>query len=181
LINISFYLLQGTVALVTGGASGLGRGTVERFVKQGAKVIVGDLPASKGKIVADELGEANAIFAPMDVCIYLNIIIIMYSCAISCQNIILIYGTEYIFTIFNVFFIRLFIRKKILISSSVISIHNGISSYRLDLLKISSYYFLDMNIMFPVNLFSDSLRKVIPAPNIDTYIDTRYYHVSLKY
>ncbi|KYQ47589.1 3-hydroxyacyl-CoA dehydrogenase type-2, partial [Trachymyrmex zeteki] len=60
-------LLQGTVALVTGGASGLGRGTVERFIKQGAKVIVGDLPASKGKTVADELGEANAVFAPMDV------------------------------------------------------------------------------------------------------------------
>ena len=69
MINISFYLLQGTVALVTGGASGLGRGTVERFIKQGAKVIVGDLPASKGKTVADELGEANAVFAPMDVCI----------------------------------------------------------------------------------------------------------------
>ncbi|KYM76734.1 3-hydroxyacyl-CoA dehydrogenase type-2 [Atta colombica] len=60
-------MLKGTVALVTGGASGLGRGTVERFVKQGAKVIVGDLPTSKGKIVADELGEANAMFAPMDV------------------------------------------------------------------------------------------------------------------
>ena len=72
MINISFYLLQGTVALVTGGASGLGRGTVERFVKQGAKVIIGDLPVSKGKTVADELGEANTVFAPMDVCINLN-------------------------------------------------------------------------------------------------------------
>ncbi|XP_018403715.1 PREDICTED: 3-hydroxyacyl-CoA dehydrogenase type-2 isoform X3 [Cyphomyrmex costatus] len=60
-------MLKGVVALVTGGASGLGRGTVERFVKQGAKVIVGDLPTSKGKTVADELGEANAVFAPMDV------------------------------------------------------------------------------------------------------------------
>ncbi|XP_024886021.1 3-hydroxyacyl-CoA dehydrogenase type-2 [Temnothorax curvispinosus] len=58
-------MLKGTVALVTGGASGLGRGTVERFVKQGAKVIIGDLPTSKGKTVADELGEANAVFAPM--------------------------------------------------------------------------------------------------------------------
>ncbi|XP_039305721.1 3-hydroxyacyl-CoA dehydrogenase type-2-like [Solenopsis invicta] len=60
-------MLKGTVALVTGGASGLGRGTVERFVKQGAKVIIGDLPVSKGKTMADELGEANAVFAPMDV------------------------------------------------------------------------------------------------------------------
>ncbi|EZA51054.1 3-hydroxyacyl-CoA dehydrogenase type-2 isoform X1 [Ooceraea biroi] len=60
-------MLKGTVALVTGGASGLGRGTVERFIKQGAKVVVGDLPASKGQSVASELGEANAMFAPMDV------------------------------------------------------------------------------------------------------------------
>jgi 3-hydroxyacyl-CoA dehydrogenase/3-hydroxy-2-methylbutyryl-CoA dehydrogenase len=60
-------MLKGTVALVTGGASGLGRGTVERLVKQGAKVVVGDLPTSKGKTVADELGEANAVFAPIDV------------------------------------------------------------------------------------------------------------------
>lgn len=63
------------MALVTGGASGLGRGTVERFVKQGAKVVLGDLPASKGKAVTDELGEANAVFAPMDVCIIVNMVI----------------------------------------------------------------------------------------------------------
>jgi 3-hydroxyacyl-CoA dehydrogenase/3-hydroxy-2-methylbutyryl-CoA dehydrogenase len=55
------------VALVTGGASGLGRGTVDRLVKQGARVVIGDLPASKGKSVADELGETNVLFAPMDV------------------------------------------------------------------------------------------------------------------
>lgn len=60
-------ILQGITALVTGGASGLGRGTVERFVKQGAKVVIADLPISKGKSVADELGETNAVFAPVDV------------------------------------------------------------------------------------------------------------------
>lgn len=70
------FLLQGTVALVTGGSSGLGRGTVERFVKQGAKVVIGDLPVSKGKTVAEELGETNVVFAPMDVCMTFNIIII---------------------------------------------------------------------------------------------------------
>jgi len=65
------------VALVTGGASGLGRGTVERFIKQGAKVVIADLPTSKGKTVADELGEANAVFAPTDVCIMFNSYIII--------------------------------------------------------------------------------------------------------
>ncbi|XP_072757006.1 3-hydroxyacyl-CoA dehydrogenase type-2 isoform X2 [Anoplolepis gracilipes] len=59
-------MLKGTVALVTGGASGLGRGTVERFIKQGAKAVIADLPSSKGKTVAEELGE-NAVFAPVDV------------------------------------------------------------------------------------------------------------------
>ncbi|XP_015585945.1 3-hydroxyacyl-CoA dehydrogenase type-2 [Cephus cinctus] len=59
-------MLKGVVALVTGGASGLGRGTVERFIKQGAKVVIADLPASKGNSIAQELGE-SAIFSPTDV------------------------------------------------------------------------------------------------------------------
>ncbi|KAJ8687995.1 hypothetical protein QAD02_023790 [Eretmocerus hayati] len=59
-------MLKGVVALVTGGASGLGRGTVERFIKQGGKVVIGDLPGSKGADVASSLGE-SAVFAPMDV------------------------------------------------------------------------------------------------------------------
>lgn len=81
--------LQGIVALVTGGASGLGRGTVERFIKQGAKAVIADLPASKGKTVAEELGE-NAIFAPMDVCITFSIVIVLLSFLIlSCANCII--------------------------------------------------------------------------------------------
>lgn len=59
-------MLKGVVTLVTGGASGLGRGTVERFVKQGANVIIGDLPTSKGSELASELGN-NTIFAPLNV------------------------------------------------------------------------------------------------------------------
>ncbi|KAF7992126.1 hypothetical protein HCN44_001451 [Aphidius gifuensis] len=59
-------MLKSVVALVTGGASGLGRGTVERFIKHGARVVVADLPTSKGSELAKELGP-NVIFSPLDV------------------------------------------------------------------------------------------------------------------
>ncbi|XP_015187087.1 PREDICTED: 3-hydroxyacyl-CoA dehydrogenase type-2-like [Polistes dominula] len=59
-------MLKNTVALITGGASGLGRGTVLRFVREGAKVVIADLPASKGQELADQL-EKKAIFVPTDV------------------------------------------------------------------------------------------------------------------
>jgi 3-hydroxyacyl-CoA dehydrogenase / 3-hydroxy-2-methylbutyryl-CoA dehydrogenase len=52
--------------LVTGGASGLGRATVERFAKAGSKVVLGDLPSSQGEKVAKELGD-NVVFVPLDV------------------------------------------------------------------------------------------------------------------
>jgi NAD(P)-dependent dehydrogenase (short-subunit alcohol dehydrogenase family) len=54
------------VALVTGGASGLGLATVEALVADGAKVVVLDLPSSDGKAVADRLGD-GVVFAPGDV------------------------------------------------------------------------------------------------------------------
>lgn len=54
------------MALVTGGASGLGRATVERLVEQGARVVLLDLPSSSGVQLAKELGERCA-FAPADV------------------------------------------------------------------------------------------------------------------
>lgn len=59
--------LSGRVALVTGGASGLGRGTVERFVRNGAKVVIADLPSSPGGDVVASLGEEYATFVPTDV------------------------------------------------------------------------------------------------------------------
>ena len=53
-------------AVVTGGASGLGRATAERIVKAGGRVAMLDLPTSKGAEVAAALG-GNAIFTPADV------------------------------------------------------------------------------------------------------------------
>jgi NAD(P)-dependent dehydrogenase (short-subunit alcohol dehydrogenase family) len=58
--------LSGAGALVTGGASGLGRATVERLAGAGARVVIVDLPGSDGKAVAARLGE-RVSFAPADV------------------------------------------------------------------------------------------------------------------
>lgn len=58
--------LASRIALVTGAGSGLGQATAARFIKEGAKVVLVDLPTSKGADVAAELGE-NAVFAAADV------------------------------------------------------------------------------------------------------------------
>ncbi len=54
------------MAVVTGGASGLGAGTVRRFVDLGGRAAILDLPGSAGADLADELGDA-AMFAAADV------------------------------------------------------------------------------------------------------------------
>lgn len=48
--------LNGKVALVTGGASGLGEACVRRFVAQGARVAILDINSATGRALADELG-----------------------------------------------------------------------------------------------------------------------------
>lgn len=58
--------VNGTVALVTGGASGLGRATAERLLQLGAKVVIVDLSSSDGAAVAKALGP-RARFAAGDV------------------------------------------------------------------------------------------------------------------
>src|SRR5258705_3796877 len=49
--------LQNRVALVTGGARGVGEATVRRFVREGASVVIADVRDELGTRVADELGE----------------------------------------------------------------------------------------------------------------------------
>lgn len=58
--------LDGRVAVVTGGASGIGEATVRRFVEEGARVVVADVQADRGDAVATSLGDA-ARFVHCDV------------------------------------------------------------------------------------------------------------------
>ncbi|HEY8216359.1 MAG TPA: SDR family oxidoreductase [Acidimicrobiia bacterium] len=58
--------LAGKVAIVTGGANGLGRAIVERFVDEGARVVIADVDADGGKQLAADLG-ASAAFKQADV------------------------------------------------------------------------------------------------------------------
>jgi NAD(P)-dependent dehydrogenase (short-subunit alcohol dehydrogenase family) len=58
--------LNGKVAIVTGGASGLGLGMVDRFVAEGAKVVVADIDRDQGKGVAARYGD-SAVFRWTDV------------------------------------------------------------------------------------------------------------------
>ncbi len=51
--------LVGRVAVITGGASGIGEATVRRFVSEGARVVIADLQAELGQALAAELGDST--------------------------------------------------------------------------------------------------------------------------
>lgn len=61
--------LQNKVALITGGASGIGAATARLFIKEGAKVVLADLNEEKGKAFESELKElgAEAVFVKANI------------------------------------------------------------------------------------------------------------------
>src|ERR1700712_1897890 len=62
-------LLDGNVALVTGGGAGIGRGIVRRFVREGASVVIAEYDEERGRQVERECAElgGKALFVATDV------------------------------------------------------------------------------------------------------------------
>ncbi len=54
--------LENKVAVITGGASGIGEGTARRFIAEGAKCVIADIQIDLAEELADELGENAAAF-----------------------------------------------------------------------------------------------------------------------
>ena len=56
--------VDGKVALISGGARGMGAAHARMLVEEGGKVVIGDILDDEGKALADEIGDSRALRAP---------------------------------------------------------------------------------------------------------------------
>ncbi|XP_060207566.1 short-chain dehydrogenase reductase 3b-like [Lycium barbarum] len=59
--------LEGKIAIITGGGSGIGEGTARLFAQHGAKVVIADIHEERGQSVAESISNGNCMFIKCDV------------------------------------------------------------------------------------------------------------------
>lgn len=59
--------LEGKVALITGSGRGIGKAFAERYVKEGAKVVIADINFDSAQSTASQIDTAKAIAIHLDV------------------------------------------------------------------------------------------------------------------